>query len=102
MADDELISVTVVYALPDRQSIVDVRVPNGSSVRDAVEASGLVQRFAELANPPKCAIFGRVAELDARLRAGDRVEILRPLAIDPKEGRRRAAAQTRDRAPTRK
>lgn len=102
MAEAELISVAVVYALPDRQTIVNVRVPSDATVEDAVRASGLLEQFTEIARPPKCAIYGRAVDLAVRLRAGDRVEILRPLAIDPKEGRRRAAAQGRLRTPARK
>lgn len=102
MADPELITVAVVYALADRQTIVNVRVPADATVEDAVHASGLLERFTEIVRPPKCAIYGRVVDLTARLTAGDRIELLRPLAVDPKEGRRRAAARAKPRAPLRK
>jgi uncharacterized protein len=98
MAD--LIPVSVVYAIPERQVTVELRVPPGTSVADAVASSGLTRRFAEIATRPlACAIYGRVVTLTQELRAGDRVEILRPLLVDPKEQRRQAAARARTRNP---
>jgi uncharacterized protein len=94
--------IRVVYALPDRQEIVDVAAEPDMSVGAAVERSGLVKRFPELETRPlACAIFGRPAALTHKVQPGDRVEILRPLAIDPKEQRRQAAARGRARPKTR-
>jgi uncharacterized protein len=94
--------VRVVYALPDRQEIVDVAAEPDMSVETAVERSGLVRRFPEIATRPlACAIFGRPAPLAGKVRPGDRVEILRPLPIDPKEQRRQAAARARARPKAR-
>lgn len=85
--------IQVVYATPDRQEIVDLPLASPMSVADAVARSGLLRRFLEIAaRPLACAIFGCIAPLTRELRAGDRVEILRPLTIDPKEQRRQAAA----------
>jgi putative ubiquitin-RnfH superfamily antitoxin RatB of RatAB toxin-antitoxin module len=96
MAADEAIRVSVVYALPDRQTIVELKLLSGASVAEAVEKSGLVARYAEIAKHPlACAIYGRAVKPDAPLRDGDRVEILRPLLIDPKESRRQAASRER-------
>jgi uncharacterized protein len=90
--------VRVVYALPDRQEIVDVAAEPDMNVATAVERSGLVKRFPEIATRPlACAIFGQPATLARKVRPGDRVEILRPLSIDPKEQRRQAAARSRAR-----
>jgi len=95
------IPVSVVYALPDRQVTVELSVPPGTSVADAVVKSGLTQRFAEIGTRPlACAVYGRAVALTYALRAGDRVEILRPLLVDPKEQRRQAAARGR-RSPRR-
>lgn len=91
MEPRECIEVSVVYALPERQFIVRMKLDCGASVADALEASGLRRRFPEIAAAPKCAIFGRAATLSQGLQSGDRVEILRPLRIDPKEARRQAA-----------
>ncbi|HLS80263.1 MAG TPA: RnfH family protein [Steroidobacter sp.] len=93
-------TVRVVYALPQRQhqAIVHLLVGENMTVAQAVERSGLLERFAEIsASPLKCAIYGQVAPLSRIVRPGDRVEILRPLLIDPKESRRQAAARSRSR-----
>ncbi|MBB6091863.1 hypothetical protein HNQ60_000709 [Povalibacter uvarum] len=95
-ATPDQISVRVVYALPERQSIVTVRIAEGSSVIDAVRKSGLLERYPDAARVPlNVAIFGRVVAVEERLRDGDRVEILRPLIVDPKQARRQAAARTK-------
>ena len=86
--------VWVVYALADRQAIQELELPESATVAEAVARSGLLQRFPEIGNRPlACAIFGRAVADSQVLRAGDRVEILRPLLVDPKESRRRAAAR---------
>jgi uncharacterized protein len=89
------ISVQVCYALPDRQELVSLSLPEDCTARQAIEASGLLQKHPEIdvdgAN--KIGVFGKLVTLDARLRAQDRVEIYRPLIADPKEVRRRRAAE---------
>jgi putative ubiquitin-RnfH superfamily antitoxin RatB of RatAB toxin-antitoxin module len=86
--------VWVVYALPDRQAVEELELPESATVAEAVARSGLLQRFPEIgARPLACAIFGRAVADSQVLRAGDRAEILRPLLVDPKESRRRAAAR---------
>jgi putative ubiquitin-RnfH superfamily antitoxin RatB of RatAB toxin-antitoxin module len=91
------ISISVVYALPEQQELVKLRVPPGTTVAEAVTLSGLSSRFPELATAPlQCAIFGRVVPLGQVVIDGDRVEVLRPLLIDPKESRRQAAARARN------
>jgi uncharacterized protein len=94
--------VSVVYALPDRQTIVSLELAAGASVADAVEKSGLARRYKEIAERPlTCAIYGRAVKPQTQLREGDRVEILRPLLIDPKESRRQAASRERSRGKQR-
>jgi putative ubiquitin-RnfH superfamily antitoxin RatB of RatAB toxin-antitoxin module len=86
--------VWVVYALPDRQAVEELELPESATVAEAVARSGLLERYPEIgARPLACAIFGRAVADSQVLRAGDRVEILRPLLVDPKESRRRAAAR---------
>lgn len=88
--------VWVVYALPDRQALQEVELPESATVADAVARSGLLQQFPEIGTRPlACAIYGRAVAESHSLRADDRVEILRPLQVDPKESRRRAAARGR-------
>ncbi|MGH8175723.1 MAG: RnfH family protein [Steroidobacter sp.] len=91
--------VRVVYAAPQRQETVDLEITPGMSVAEAVARSGLSGRFSELAQRPlTCAIYGQIAPLTREVRDGDRVEILRPLLIDPKENRRQAAVRAKARA----
>lgn len=97
MASDA-ISISVVYALADLQEVVALTMPQGSTVAEAVELSGLTRKFPEIARHPlNCAIYSRVVEPTQTLRTGDRVEILRPLLIDPKEHRRQVAAKNKPR-----
>lgn len=94
MERSDLIRVSAVYALPARQVVIQVNVRSGATVADVVKASGLDRTFPGI-DEAECAIYGRAVPRTEIVRAGDRVEILRPLLVDPKEGRRRAAATTR-------
>jgi uncharacterized protein len=88
--------VWVVYALPEQQTVQELELPESATVAEAVAHSGLLQRFPEIGERPlACALYGRVVPGSHVLRADDRVEILRPLQVDPKESRRRAAARGR-------
>jgi putative ubiquitin-RnfH superfamily antitoxin RatB of RatAB toxin-antitoxin module len=92
--------VSVVYALPERQIVVELRVEQGCTVEQAVNRSGLLVRFPEIARGSlQCAVYNRPVPLEHRLEDGDRVELLRPLLVDPKESRRQAAAKARNRSP---
>ena len=79
--------IQVVYALPDRHDMTELDLPAGSTVRDAVAASGIARRHPGI-DLSRLGIFGRVVGSDAPLAEGDRVEIYRALALDPKEARR--------------
>jgi len=75
---------------PDEAVEVTLELAAGTTVLDAIRASGLLERFAALdLSTQTVGIWGRACALDATLRQGDRVEIYRGLAIDPKEARRR-------------
>jgi uncharacterized protein len=87
--------VEVLYALPDVQDVVVLELAEGACARDAVAASGLLARHRLPAASLTLGISGRKASPDSPLRDGDRVEILRPLLIDPNEARRRRARRTR-------
>lgn len=94
MAGASEIRVEVAYALPQRQDILALALPAGSTVRQAIEASGIRELYPEIdLSIQKVGIFGRLAKLEEVLRHGDRVEIYRPLKADPKEVRRRLAAE---------
>ena len=82
-------TVQVLYALPERQIIVDVPFASGMTVAQAVEASGLQQKFPAIAAQSLVAgVWGKAVANAYRLAAGDRVEITRPLQADPREMRR--------------
>lgn len=107
MAPDEPpagLSVSVVYS-PRAGQIdeVPLRLPNGASVADALRASGLSQRHPGVAfETLPVGVWGRFCERSDRLRDGDRVELYRPLQVDPKEARRRRyRAQTKPARPGR-
>ncbi|VVM50622.1 RnfH family protein [Pseudomonas fluorescens] len=91
-----MIEVEVVYAAVDRQVLLTLVVPLGTSVRAALLGSTVAEAFPELdlANCP-VGIFGKVvADPEHRsVQAGDRIEIYRPLLADPKEVRRLRAAK---------
>jgi putative ubiquitin-RnfH superfamily antitoxin RatB of RatAB toxin-antitoxin module len=93
MAD--VVKVEVCYALAARQEIVALEMPAGCTVGQAIEASGLMQKFPEidLEETNKVGVFGKLTRLDAALRDLDRVEIYRPLIADPKEVRRKRAEE---------
>jgi len=84
------IRVEVVYALPHGADSVELRLPPGATAADAVRASGLVERHPGM-NAQAIGVFGRRVRPETRLADGDRVEIYRPLVLDPKEARRRRA-----------
>ena len=93
---DRSMRVWVVYALPEQQAVQELELPESATVAEAVARSGLLQQFPEIGERPlACAIYGRAVADSHILRADDRVEILRPLQVDPKESRRRAAARGR-------
>lgn len=89
----DLIGVEVAYALPSQQVMVAVDVAPESTVEAAIRESGVLERFPEIdLNENRVGVFGKLAKLSDGLRAGDRIEIYRPLIADPKEVRRRRAA----------
>lgn len=82
--------VGIVYATPARQSWLTIDVPEGSTVKDAIERSGILRQFPEIdLETQKVGIYGKVAALDAVIEEGARVEIYRPITADPKTVRRR-------------
>ncbi len=100
MANNQL-SVEVVFAAPDRQMLISLQLPVGATVREAALQSGLQAHFAELdLAGATLGIFGKIVASPEtqRLEEGDRVEIYRPLLADPKEVRKRRAAQAAERA----
>ena len=84
--------VEVAYGTAERQTLVSVELAEGATVGQALQAVAAKEPFAELPlDSMPVGIFGRPANRDTRLKARDRVELYRPLALDPKEARRRRA-----------
>ncbi len=101
MADE--ISVEVVFATPGEQRLVSLSLPPGSTVNDAIVKSRLDAHFpSQDFAVSEVGIWGRVVERDQELATGDRVEIYRPLKMDPREARRRLAAAGQTMARTNK
>lgn len=99
MDGDEAIEVEVAYALPDRQALLRISVPAGTTALEAARRSGLEAQFSELviSEESRLGIFGQIVSPAQALHDGDRVEIYRPLKADPKEVRKARAARSRDR-----
>ena len=99
----ELITVEVAYALPQKQLLKTLSVAPGTTALEAVKMSGILESFPEIdANSDKMGVFSQVLGtkgLDEpaqyQLQSMDRVEIYRPLIADPKEVRRRRAAEAK-------
>ncbi|NJC99372.1 RnfH family protein [Candidatus Erwinia dacicola] len=86
------IVVEVAYALPDKQYLYRVKVPEGSSVEQAIIASGLLEIRSDISlQENKVGIFSRPVKLHDEVQSGDRIEIYRPLIADPKDLRRQRA-----------
>lgn len=96
---DAGITVEVAYALPDKQRIIRLAVPQGTNMLDAVRLSRIVEYFPGLdAENSAMGIFGKAVTSPAQrvLLDGERVEIYRPLIIDPKEVRKQRAAKAKE------
>ncbi len=93
-----MLGVEVVFARPEIQQIIPVQVPRGATIRATIERSRILERYAEIdLAVNRVGIFGSLRDLGDTVQDGDRVEIYRPLQVDPKEARRRKAAAARDR-----
>ena len=86
------IAIEVAHATPDKQVLLLLNVLPGTTVAEAIDQSGISKQFPDLKiDPGAIGIFSRKVPLDYLLRAGDRIEIYRPLIADPKEVRRERA-----------
>lgn len=90
----DMINIEVVYALANEQTLLKQPVVPGTTVADAIKASGILQKYSEIDLAiNKLGIFGKLIKADAIVRDRDRIEIYRPLIADPKEVRRKRAEQ---------
>jgi putative ubiquitin-RnfH superfamily antitoxin RatB of RatAB toxin-antitoxin module len=92
-----MLAIEVCYALPEGESaFCALALAEGATVREAIEASGLLGRFPEIdLDVQKVGVFGKIRQLDAALADLDRVEIYRPLKVDPKVARQRRVEKGR-------
>ena len=91
-----MVSVEVAFALPERQTLLQVSIPAGASVADALAASGIHDLHPETRAPDiPIGIFGRVVAREHLPADGDRIEIYRPLIADPKASRNARVAKKR-------
>lgn len=88
--------IDVCYALPDAQTLISVSLPEGATVQQAIEASGILARHPEIDLARlKVGVYGKLKPLDTALADHDRVEIYRPLIVDPKTARQRRVDKSR-------
>lgn len=93
MSSDDTIDVEVAYACPERQLILKVEVPAGTTALEATRLSGIEEQFPEIdLGKNRLGVFGKLCKGERVLHAGDRVEIYRPLLVDPRTARRELAA----------
>lgn len=84
-----MINIEIAYATPQKQVILTVTVEEGATVELAILSSGILTQFPEIdLTQQKVGIFGKRCALSDTVKNGDRIEIYRPLQIDPKEARR--------------
>ena len=81
------VSISVVWASPAKIESVSLVLPVGTQVQQALDLSGLLQKY----QPTGLAIFGQRCDPTRLLSDGDRVELCRPLVVEPKAARRRRA-----------
>lgn len=83
--------VSVAYAKPERQFWMTLDLPEGATIREAIEGSTLLNQFPEIdLGRQKVGVYGKIVPLETRLADGDRVEVYRALTADPKTLRQRA------------
>jgi putative ubiquitin-RnfH superfamily antitoxin RatB of RatAB toxin-antitoxin module len=89
-----IVRVQVCYATPQRQFLLDVSIPAGSTLHQAIKVSGVLQLAPEIdLSVWRVGVYSKLKSLDSEVHDHDRVEIYRPLIADPMESRRRRAAK---------
>lgn len=91
-----MIKIELAYAKSDKQILMGLLVEDGTCIEEAIKASGIRERFPELNEAPlKIGIFSKLVSLEYILKENDRIEIYRPLIIDPKIARLQKVKQKR-------
>jgi putative ubiquitin-RnfH superfamily antitoxin RatB of RatAB toxin-antitoxin module len=91
------ISIEITYALPSKQTLLSLFVTPNTTVKEAIEQSGILQLHPDidlLTN--RVGIWYKTTKLTSQLKAGDRIEIYRPLIADPKEVRKLRAEKAKE------
>jgi len=90
------IKIELVYATAERQALIELSIEEGSSVEEAISESAIYSMFPDHGlDKASVGVWGRPVERSHTLCAGDRIEIYRPLRMDPRESRRMLAEQGR-------
>ncbi len=93
-SSNDKLDIEVVYATPHREIIIALQLRRGSTANDAIARSGILQRAPDIdLTKNKIGVYGKIVAMDYQLNQYDRVEIYRPLSIDPKEIRRLRAGK---------
>jgi len=88
------IMVELVYALPEEQTLLAFEIDEGATAEDVINKSGILEQYPELdLTKNKIGLFSKLIKLDHLMREKDRIEIYRPLIADPKEIRKKRAAE---------
>ncbi len=91
---EQRVEVEVAYVGNLEQALVQVAGDMGLTAREAIERSGVLRQFPEIdLKVNKVGVYGKLIQLDQALASGDRVEVYRPLIADPKEQRKKRAAE---------
>ena len=86
--------IEVAYALENKQTLLALEVNEGTTLQQAIEVSGILKTYPQIdLSTDKTGIFGKITKLDTVLREKDRIEIYRPLIADPKQVRKKRAAE---------
>jgi putative ubiquitin-RnfH superfamily antitoxin RatB of RatAB toxin-antitoxin module len=89
--------ISVAYALPEKQLWLELSVPDGATVFDAITQSKILMQFPDVdLNEQKVGIYGKFCKLDTKLKEGDRIEIYRPITADPLTVPRRDTADNEE------
>lgn len=90
--DGAMMTVQICHAEPERQILLELQVPNGFTLRQAIVTSGILQQLPDLVlDRLQVGVFGKIKSLNSGLRPNDRIELYRPLRVDPKDARRQRA-----------
>jgi len=89
--------ISISYGLKEKQTWIEIQVPDGSTVEDVIKASGILDTYKDIdLSTQKVGIFGKLTKLKDAVNNGDRVEIYRAITADPKTVKRRDSEEEDD------